>query len=88
MIKPICDNCHGTCHGVEPVDLILQTGRRAEVLYIAIDGVCEVDIFVFRVDGYIVQGVKLSAEVVVEDNCRPSCQPPKFKGLVCTDLWC
>jgi hypothetical protein len=39
------------------------------------------------VDGYIVQGVELSAEVVVEDNL-PSGQPPKFKWLVCTDLWC
>lgn len=68
MVKPISDNCHSTCFRVEAVDLILQTGRRAEVLYIAVDRICEVDVFVFRVDGNIVQGVELAAEVVVKDN--------------------
>lgn len=79
MIKPICHNCHGTCLGVESVDLILQTRRRAEVLYIAVDGVGEVDIFVFRMDGQIVQGVELSAEIVVEDNFRIILLAPKIQ---------
>lgn len=68
MVKPIRDNCHGTCLGVESVHLVLQTGGRTEVLCIAIDRVCEVDIFAFRVDGHIVQGVELSAEVVIKDD--------------------
>lgn len=73
MVKSIRDNGHSTCLGIEPVHLILQTGRRAEVLHIAIDCVCEVDIFVFRVNGDIIQRVELAAEVVVKDNYRPLC---------------
>ena len=73
MVKPIRDNCNGTCIGVESVDLILQTGRRAEVLHIAVDSVCEVDVFAFRVNGNIVQGVELATEVVVKDNYKPFC---------------
>lgn len=73
MVKPIRDNCNGTCVGVESVDLFLQTGRRAEVLCIAVDGVCKVDVFAARVDGDIVQGVELAAEVVVKDNYQSFC---------------
>ena len=68
MVKSISDNCHSTCLGVEPVNLFRKTGSRAEVLCIAIDGVCEVDILACWVDGNIVQRVELATEVVVKDN--------------------
>jgi hypothetical protein len=68
MIEFICYDSHSTSVGVEPIDLILQAWGRAEILHIAIDGVGEVDFFVFRVDGHIVQGIELTAEVIVKND--------------------
>ena len=54
MIEIICYNCHSTSVGVESVNLVLQTGGRAEVLHIAIDCVGEVDLLVLGMDCHIV----------------------------------
>lgn len=68
MIKLICHNSNSACVRVESVHLILQTRGRAEVLNIAIDCVGEINVFILRVDGHIVQRVKLATKVVVENE--------------------
>jgi hypothetical protein len=68
MNKPIRRDRDGTGIGVESIDLVLQTRSRTEILHISINRVCEINVFIFRVNGYIVQGVKLATEVIVQEN--------------------
>lgn len=68
MIEIICYNCHCTSVGVESVDLVLEARGRTEILDPAIDCVGEVNLFVLRMDRYIVERVELAAKVVVEND--------------------
>jgi hypothetical protein len=68
VIKPIRRDRDGSGIGVESVDLILQTWSRTEVLHVSVDRVCEIYVFVLWVNGYIVQGVELATEVIVQEN--------------------
>jgi hypothetical protein len=68
VIKPIRRDRDGSGIGVESVDLILQTWGRTEVLHVSVDRVCEIDVFVLWVNGYIVQGIELATEVIVQEN--------------------
>lgn len=68
MVKPIRRDRDGSGIGVESVDLILQTWSRTEILRISIDSVCEIDVFVLWVNGYIIERVKLATEVIVQEN--------------------
>jgi hypothetical protein len=68
MNKSISNDCHSTRIRVEPIDLVLQTRRWTEILDITIDRVGEIDIFVLRVNDYVVQGIELATEVVVQED--------------------
>ena len=68
MIESIRDNCHSTGSRVEPIDLVLQARRWTEILNVAIDCVCEVDVLVLWVNGHVVQGIELATEVVVQKH--------------------
>jgi primosomal replication protein N len=68
MNESISNDSHSTGIGVKAIDLILQARSWTEVLDIAIDCVCEIDIFVLWVDGYIVQRVELTTEVVIKED--------------------
>jgi hypothetical protein len=37
-------------------------------LHVSVDRVCEIYVFVLWVNGYIVQGVELATEVIVQEN--------------------
>lgn len=54
MIKSIRDDRHSTGSRVEPIDLVLQARSWTEILHVAINCVCKVDILVLRVDGDVV----------------------------------
>lgn len=54
MNKFIGHHRDGTGIGVEAVDLILQTWGGSEILYVAIDGIGEVDFFVLGVNRHVV----------------------------------
>lgn len=51
---------------VVAVDLVSQTRDRAEVLEVTVESVGEVEFAVTGADDQVVQGVELSAEVVVQ----------------------
>lgn len=54
---------------IQTVHLVRQTRLRTEVLPVPILGVCEVDLAVAGVHRDIVQGVELSAKVIVDEDC-------------------
>lgn len=54
---------------VPTVDLVPNSRGRAEVLQESVEGICEVDVLVDRVDDDVVEGAELPAEVVVEHDC-------------------
>lgn len=68
MIESIRDDRDSTGGRVEPIDLVLQARSWTEVLHVAINCVCEVDILVLRVNGHVVQRVELATEVVVQKH--------------------
>jgi hypothetical protein len=68
MNKSISNDGHSARFGVESINLILQARSWTEVLDIAIDCVGEIDIFVLWVNSYVVQGVELATEVVVQED--------------------
>lgn len=68
MIESIRDDRDSTGRRVESIDLVLQARRWTEILHVAIDCVCEVDVLVLWVNGDVVQGVELATEVVVQKH--------------------
>ena len=67
--KVISDNSHGTGVKVVAVDLVSQTRNRTEILEISVESIGEVQISVSGVDANVVEGVELTAEVVVQKGC-------------------
>lgn len=57
--------CESLGNSIQPIYLILQSRRRAEILEVAVSHVCEVDIPIGRVDGHVVDRVELPPVVVV-----------------------
>lgn len=55
MIESVRHNRDSTGIGVESIDLVLKTWSRAKVLDPAVDSICEIDVFVLRMDGYIIE---------------------------------
>lgn len=68
MIKPIRHDRDSTGLWVKSIDLILQPWSRTEILHISVNSVGEVDVFIFRVNDYVIQGVELATEVIVQQN--------------------
>lgn len=54
---------------VVSVDLVSQTRDRAEVLEVTVESIGEVEFTVTGADDQVVQGVELSAKVVVQEDC-------------------
>lgn len=54
MRKAIGSDSDGACVRVEPVNLVLETRGRAEVLIIAIRNIGEVDLRIIWVNGHII----------------------------------
>ena len=67
--KVISDNSHGTSVKVVAVDLVSQTRNGTEILEVSVESVCEVQISVPGVNADVVEGVELTAEVVVQKGC-------------------
>lgn len=68
--KAISNDSHGTREFVPAVDLVRQAGGGPEVLEVSVQRVDEVQVLVDRVDGGVVQGAELAAEVVVDQDGR------------------
>ena len=69
LIETIGYDAYETSVVIESVDLVGQDRSRSEVLHVSIGDIGKVHLLVSRVDGDVVQGVELSTEVVVEDDC-------------------
>lgn len=54
MRKAIGSDSDGACVRVEPVNLVLETRGRAEVLIIAVRNIGEVDLRIIWVNGHII----------------------------------
>lgn len=68
MTELVSDNRDCSGGWVQSIDLIWQPGDRTEVLKVPVQRVCEVDVPVARIDRYIVKRVKLTTEVVVDED--------------------
>jgi hypothetical protein len=62
------DDSRGSSLEVVAVDLVSETGDGAEILQETIEGICEVQITIFRVDHKVIQGVELATEVVIKKS--------------------
>lgn len=65
------DNCGSAALEVVAVDLVAQTGRRAEVLQEAVEGIDEVRFSITGgVDANVVERVELAAKIIIEEDSK------------------
>lgn len=67
-VKPISSNTHSPRGLVEPPNLLLDHSLGPEILDVAVGGIGKVDLSGAGVDGNVIDGVELTAKVVVQND--------------------